>query len=152
MRVAFRATCSNAWRGTEPLAKISGDPTVPHGSATLEGGDVMPIGNSAVLIGISERNSRPAITQVARALFDKGAATRVVVAAMPKLRAAMHLDTIFTFADRDVVCVYPEIVYKMHGITLRPSSKKPGGVEVTLEKKSFIEVVADALNLKKLRV
>ena len=52
---------------------------------------------------MSERTSRQAITQFAAALFAKGGAERVIIAAMPKLRAAMHLDTVFTFADRDVV-------------------------------------------------
>ena len=46
-----------------------GDPTQDWGMATLEGGDVMPIGNATVLIGMSERTSRQAITQVAHALF-----------------------------------------------------------------------------------
>jgi len=63
----------------------------------------MPVGNGVVLIGMSERSSRQAITQVAASLFAAGAAERVIVAGMPKLRAAMHLDTVFTFADRDVV-------------------------------------------------
>src|SRR6185312_1190068 len=84
-----------------------GDPLKDHGMATFEGGDVMPIGKGNVLIGMSERTSRQAISQVAQALFDKGAAERVIVAAMPKLRAAMHLDTVFTFADRDCVLLYP---------------------------------------------
>ena len=59
----------------------------------------MPIGKGNVLIGMSERTSRQAITQLAAALFAKGAATRVIIAGMPKLRAAMHLDTVFTFCD-----------------------------------------------------
>jgi hypothetical protein len=62
------------------------------------------------LIGMSERTSRQAISQLAATLFKKGAAERVIVAAMPKIRAAMHLDTIFTFADRDCVLMYPDIV------------------------------------------
>ena len=61
---------------------------------------------ASVLIGMSERTSRQAITQVAAALFEHGAADRVIVAGMPKLRAAMHLDTVFTFADRDCVTAY----------------------------------------------
>lgn len=128
-----------------------GDPDENFGLATLEGGDVMPIGNKTVLIGMSERTSRQAITQLAAALFAKGAAERVLIAAMPKLRAAMHLDTVFTFCDRDVVSLYPDIVYRMNAISLRPGGK-PNGIEVTREKKPFIEVVAEALNLKKLRV
>ncbi|MDR3529758.1 MAG: arginine deiminase [Rhodopila sp.] len=128
-----------------------GDTDVNHGTATLEGGDVLVPGNGVVLIGMSERTSRQAITQVAASLFAKGAATRVIAAAMPKLRAAMHLDTVFTFADRDLVTVFPEIVDRIHPISLRPG-KGPTGIEVTLEKKHFLDVVAESLNLKKLRV
>src|SRR4029434_3465081 len=73
-----------------------GDPERDWGLATFEGGDIMPVGNRVVLMGMSERTSRQAITQVAVALFTHDAAERVVVAGMPKLRAAMHLDTVFT--------------------------------------------------------
>jgi arginine deiminase len=127
-----------------------GDPTQDHGLATIEGGDVMPIGRGNVLIGMSERTSRQAISQVAKALFDKGAATRVIVAAMPKLRAAMHLDTIFTFADRDCVLLYPDIVYNIQAYSYRPDGK--GGVELHKDKGSFVDTVRDALGLKKMRV
>ena len=128
-----------------------GDPTVNHGSATLEGGDVMPIGKGIVLIGMSERTSRQAITQLAVALFEKKGAERVIVAAMPKLRAAMHLDTVFTFCDRDLVSLYPEIMDQVVAFSLRPSDKAPG-YTITKESESFVEVVAAALGLKKLRV
>jgi arginine deiminase len=128
-----------------------GDPDVSSGSATVEGGDVLIIGRKTVLIGMSERTSRQGITQLAAALFAKGAAERVIIAAMPKLRAAMHLDTVFTFADRDVVCVFPDIVYKLTAISLRPG-KGPGGIEVTLEKRPFLDVIAEAVGVKKLRV
>jgi arginine deiminase len=126
-----------------------GDPEQDHGQATLEGGDVMPIGNGAVLIGMSERTSRQAITQVAARLFEAEAATRVVVAGMPRLRAAMHLDTVFTFADRDVAIYYPDIVDGIRTVSLRPADD--GGIEVTPESQPFIEVVADALGLDRLR-
>jgi arginine deiminase len=129
-----------------------GDPEQDWGQATFEGGDIMPIGNATVLMGMSERTSRQAITQVAAALFAQGAAERVVVAGMPKLRAAMHLDTVFTFADRDVVTLYPTIMDAVHTFSLRPSDKEPG-LEVTDEgSRSFVDVVADALGLKELRV
>ena len=98
-----------------------GDPERHWGRATIEGGDVMPVGNGTVLVGMSERTSRQGITQLAAALFAQGAAERVVVAGMPRLRAAMHLDTVFTFADRDVVTLYPKIVDGIHAFTLRPA-------------------------------
>src|SRR3954464_5020808 len=102
-----------------------GDPEIDWGLATFEGGDVMPIGNGTVVVGMSERTSRQAITQVAHALFTAGAAERVVVAGMPKLRAAMHLDTVFTFADRDVATAYLPIVDGLHTFSLRPGDREP---------------------------
>jgi arginine deiminase len=130
-----------------------GDPTVHHGTATLEGGDVMPIGNKTVLIGMSERTSHQAITQLAAALFanKNSGIERVMIAAMPKLRAAMHLDTVFTFCDRDVVTLYPAIVNQIKTFSLRPSDG-PTGMKLKRDKGSFVEAVAAALNLKKLRV
>jgi arginine deiminase len=127
-----------------------GDPEQDWGLATFEGGDVMPMGNGAVLVGMSERTSRQAITQVADALFRAGSAERVVVAGMPKLRAAMHLDTVFTFADRDVATAYLPIVDGIETFSLRP--RDDGGVDVTTESVPFVDVVADALGLAELRI
>jgi arginine deiminase len=128
-----------------------GDPEESFGISTFEGGDVLIPGNGVVLIGMSERTSRQAITQVASALFKQSAAEKVIVAGMPKLRAAMHLDTVFTFADRDVVTIYPDIVDSIAPFTLVPSDIEPG-VEVIEETKPFTEVVAAALGLGSLRI
>ncbi len=128
-----------------------GDPEESFGLSTFEGGDVLIPGNGVVLIGMSERTSRQAITQVASTLFKQSAAEKVIVAGMPKLRAAMHLDTVFTFADRDVVTIYPDIVDSIAPFTLVPSDVEPG-VEVIEETKPFTEVVAAALGLGSLRI
>lgn len=129
-----------------------GDPEKDWGQATFEGGDIMPVGNGVVLMGMSERTSRQAITQVAAALFEQGAAEHVIVAGMPKLRSAMHLDTVFTFADRDIVTLYPRIMDGVRAFSLRPSDLAPG-IEITDEGGTpFTEVVARALGLPRLRV
>lgn len=128
-----------------------GDPEVSWGQATLEGGDVMPIGNGVVLIGMSERTSRQAITQVAASMFKSKAADRIIVAGMPKLRAAMHLDTVFTFADRDVVTSYPDIVDTIHPFSIYPADDD-GKVHVVEEKDPFLKVVASSLGLQKFHV
>ena len=70
----------------------------------------MPIGNGAVLIGMSERTQGRMIEQVAKALFAKGAADRVIACVMTKDRAHMHLDTVFTLLDRDKATAYPKVV------------------------------------------
>lgn len=129
-----------------------GDPERAWGQATLEGGDVMPVGNGVVLIGMSERSSRQAITQLAAELFAQGAADQVIVAGMPRLRSAMHLDTVFTFVDRDVVTLFPKIMDAVHTFSLRPSDAAPGVEVVDQDSRAFTEVVAEALGLPALRV
>ncbi|MGN5592613.1 arginine deiminase [Stutzerimonas nitrititolerans] len=128
-----------------------GDPDLDHGLATLEGGDVMPIGNGVVLIGMGERSSRQAIGQLAQSLFQQGAAERVIVAGLPVGRSSMHLDTVFSFCDRDLVTIYPEAVQAITSFSLRPDDGKPGGIDLRREEKGFIEVVAEALGIQKLR-
>ncbi|WP_104054974.1 MULTISPECIES: arginine deiminase [unclassified Arthrobacter] len=129
-----------------------GDAEKDWSQAYLEGGDVMPVGNGTVLLGMGERTSRQAITQLAQALFKDEAAERIVVAGMPKLRAAMHLDTVFTFADRDLATIHPAIVDGIHPFTIHPSDK-PLGLEVRDERdRRFVDVVAEAMGYKQLRL
>ena len=71
---------------------------------------------------------------------------------MPKLRSAMHLDTVFTFADRDVVTLYPTIMDAVRTFTLRPSDKDPGIEVVDEVGRPFVDVVAESLGLPELRV
>ena len=120
------------------------------GQATLEGGDVEIIGNGAVAIGMSERTQGRMIEQIARALFAKGAATRVIAAVMTKDRAHMHLDTVFTMLDRDKVTAFPKVVEGIRSISIRPGEKE-GTLDVR-EDKDFLSAVADALGVPKLTV
>jgi arginine deiminase len=119
--------------------------------ATLEGGDVMPIGNRVVVVASSERTSRLAIEGLARALFASGLAERVIVVPIPRRRAYMHLDSIMTFADVDCVTAFPDVVDGIMALSLRPSDRDDG-LEMTPERESFAEVVAGALGVKRLRV
>jgi arginine deiminase len=120
------------------------------GRASMEGGDVQPIGHGTVAIGMSERTQGRMIEMVARSLFEKGAAERVLVAIMTKDRAHMHLDTVFTLLDRDKATAFPKVVNNIRAVSLRPGAK-PGDFHVT-EEKDFVSAVADALKIKKLTV
>ena len=120
------------------------------GRASMEGGDVQPIGYGTVAIGMSERTQGRMIELVAKKLFESGGAERVIAAVMTKDRAHMHLDTVFTLLDRDIATAFPRVVNNIHAISLRPG-KKPGDFHVT-EEKSFVDAVADALHVKKLNI
>ncbi len=128
-----------------------GDPDAGHGAASLEGGDVMPIGSGVVLVGMGERTSPQAVSQLARKLFARGSATQVLAAQLPKSRGAMHLDTVFTFCDVDLVTVFPDVVDEIRVHSLRPGTRDDG-IDVRTEEKPFLEVVAAAMGLPRLRV
>ncbi|PBB65733.1 arginine deiminase [Mesorhizobium sp. WSM4312] len=137
-----------------PRFRDSGVPFVSPDLGTgtsLEGGDVMPIGGGAVLVGMGERTTPQAVGDLARSLFASGEATRVIAALMPRDRSFMHLDTVFTFCDRDLVTLYPPVVDRMRTFSLRPGDGETA-VEVTDEAKPFTTVVAEALGLKSLRI
>src|SRR4026207_1639067 len=90
------------------------------------------------------------IAQIAKALFAKGAADRVIAAVMTKDRAHMHLDTVFTLLDRDKATAYPKVVGNIRAISLRPGDSE-GGFPVT-EEPAALSAVADALGVPKLHV
>lgn len=120
------------------------------GHSSLEGGDVMPIGNGTVLVGCSERTTPIMVEQLAQSLFAQESAERVIACQMTKDRAHMHLDTVFTFLDRDAVTTYPAVVDRITAFSLRPGSAE-GTVDVTREP-DFVGAVTDALGVGKLRV
>jgi arginine deiminase len=124
--------------------------TVDFGLSSLEGGDVMPIGNGSVLIGMSERTQGRMIEQIAKMLFASGAADRVVACVMSKDRAHMHLDTVFTLLDRDKATAYPGVIGDILAVTIRPG-RSEGDFHVTVET-DFLGAVADALGVAKLTV
>jgi arginine deiminase len=120
------------------------------GGATLEGGDVMPVGNGVLLVGQGERSNARAVSILAQNLFAAGAARLVIGALMPRERAAMHLDTVFTFCNRDLVTIYEPVVSQIMPILYRPDGH--GGVRAELSERTFLEEVQDALGLEHLTV
>ena len=128
-----------------------GDSDEDFESASLEGGDVMPIGKGVVLIGMGERTNHQAVGQLAHNLFKNGAAERIVACVMPKSRAAMHLDTVFSFCDRDACTMFREVVDQVACYSIYPKGNS-GEFEVRPDEKPLLEVARDAVGLKSLRV
>ena len=60
----------------------------------------------------------------------------------------MHLDTVFTFCDRDLVTVYEPVVDQIQPISYYPSDR---GVDVVIEERGWLDVVREALGLSALR-
>jgi arginine deiminase len=128
-----------------------GDPTKNHGLATLEGGDIMPVGNGTVLVGMGERSSPQAVGQLANALFEKGTAERVIACQIPKSRTAMHLDTIFTFCGGNVVTAFKEVADEVICYDLRAGEGKTH-LSFRQDSRPLFDVVAEVLGYKSLVV
>jgi arginine deiminase len=119
------------------------------GGASIEGGDIMPVADGVVLIGQGERTTARAVSILAQNLFAADAARLVIGALMPRERAAMHLDTVFTFCDRDLVTVYEPVVDQILPVLYRPDGN--GGVSAEISERSFLDEVEDALGLEELK-
>ena len=119
------------------------------GAASIEGGDIMPVGDGVVLVGQGERSNARAVSILAKNLFEADAARLVIGAQMPRERAAMHLDTVFTFCDRNVATLYEPVVSQILPILYKPGGD---GVVAELSERSFTDEVRGALGLTDLKL
>ena len=121
------------------------------GRCHVEGGDVQPIGNGTVMIGMGERTTPQAVLWIARSLFRADAAKQVLAVHLPKSRSYMHLDTVITMCDRDLVTLFPPVINGARTWSIRPGAS-PDDL-VTEEQHGWLpEHMAKALGVTKMRV
>ena len=82
----------------------------PDSEVTIEGGDLLVIREDLVVIGYGERTSVAGIDKLMRAIASQGPVTDFIVVEIPKTRATIHLDMIFTMVDRDKCVVFPPLI------------------------------------------
>ena len=99
-----------------------------EGAANVEGGDVLVVGDGAVLVGLSERTTPQGVEHLAMRLFAAGSADRVLALQMPSARELMHLDTALTMVDADSFLLYGGLG-DLPSYVLTPDGA--GGVTVT---------------------
>jgi arginine deiminase len=96
--------------------------------ATVEGGDLLVVGATGIAVGMSERTSPQGVEALALRLFAAGVVQRVLAVDLPKVRAAMHLDTIVTQVDVDAFITYPSMTASLRTFQLTPDGR--GGLAV----------------------
>ncbi|MFU8878734.1 MAG: arginine deiminase family protein, partial [Wenzhouxiangellaceae bacterium] len=82
----------------------------PTTEITIEGGDLLVVRRDLIVIGYSERTSAAGIDKLMRAIASQGPVTDFIVVEIPKTRATIHLDMIFTMVDRDCSVVFPPLI------------------------------------------
>jgi arginine deiminase len=121
------------------------------GRAHVEGGDVQPIGNGSVMIGMGERTTPQAVQWIARSLFRAGSARQVLAVHLPKSRRYMHLDTVITMCDRDLVTLFPPVVTGARTWAIRPGESADELV-IEQQKGPLPQHMARALGVPQMRV
>lgn len=76
---------------------------------SIEGGDVLVLSKDIVAVGLSERTTVSGLEHFARNLLQGSTFKKVLAFDIPKSRAFMHLDTVFTMVDYDKFTIHPEI-------------------------------------------
>ena len=92
---------------------MAGEPERPmsRNLPTLEGGDLLLPNRELLLAGVTERTNRAGIQQLAKALKAAGSEVKtIILVEMPKQRSFMHLDTVFTFINRNECLIYPPVI------------------------------------------
>jgi arginine deiminase len=126
-----------------------GNDDVDHQPATVEGGDVLVVGNKTIMIGMGERSSPQGIGMLVHGYFSdpENLVEKVIVVELPKSHAFMHLDTAMTMIDKDKFCVYPYFPEQLRTYTLTKASD--GGDYTIKENKELFGALAEALDLEK---
>ncbi len=80
---------------------------------TIEGGDLLVLREDLIMIGYSERTTARGIDALMNSIAEKGGVENFIVVEIPKSRATIHLDMIFTMVDRDSCVVFPPLITGM---------------------------------------
>lgn len=118
----------------------------------LEGGDELVLNNHVLAVGISQRTSATAITDLAHNLFDHSSYDTILAIKIPHNHAMMHLDTVFTMINYNQFTVHPFILDKAGKIdiyVLQPDDHN--GVKIT-EKNDLVQVLKENLHLSELNL
>lgn len=114
---------------------------------SIEGGDELILSDKVIAIGVSQRTQASAIDTIAKRIFADGQTFETILAFdIPKTRAFMHLDTVFTMVDYDKFTIHPAIEGPLNVFTI---NKAGDNGEYTIEKETMVleEVLAKHLEI-----
>lgn len=112
----------------------------------IEGGDILVLSEKVLAIGVSDRTDATAIERVAHKLFDSEERFETVLAFdIPKTRAYMHLDTVFTMVDYDQFTIYPGIEAPLDVYSI--TRGKNGTLNIRYEHEDLSTILKEHLEL-----
>lgn len=118
----------------------------------IEGGDVLILNENIICVGISERTDADAIERLARNIFSDGQPFKTILAFdIPKIRAFMHLDTVFTMVDHNIFTIHPEIEGPLTVYSLTRSEIK-GQFVIHKERESLENILKKYLEVDEIKL
>lgn len=132
--------------------RFAGTPRI-HGAhfEHVEGGDVLLLSPGVVAVGVGERTTPAGVERIARQVFDQDLAHTVLAVPIAQERATMHLDTICTMVDVDLMVVYENVADSLVAYAVTPHGVDDEG-SLLLEvagARPFLEAAADAMGVDK---
>ncbi len=124
-----------------------------HHYEHVEGGDVLLLGAGVIAVGVGERTTPAGVERLARQVFDDDLAHTVLAVPIAQERATMHLDTICTMVDADLMVVYENVADSLVAHTVKPDGEDDRGNLVLRVSgaRPFLEAAADALGIDQMR-
>ncbi|HAS92009.1 MAG TPA: arginine deiminase [Sedimentibacter sp.] len=117
---------------------------------SLEGGDILVLNKETIAVGISQRTNPNAIEKFANIILTEESSFKKVLAIdIPKTRAFMHLDTVFTMVDYDKFTIHPNI---KSDIVVYVLKKIDGKMDITEERATLEQVLEKELNIDKIKL
>lgn len=114
----------------------------------IEGGDILVLSPKVLAVGYSERTSAKGIEVWAKHVLSAPETSfkKVIVLPIPKIRAFMHLDTVFTMVDYDKFTIHPSATGSLAIYELTMNSKKTD-LSISSTNETLHTVLARVLNL-----
>ncbi|MBN2696198.1 MAG: arginine deiminase [Bacilli bacterium] len=100
--------------------------------STIEGGDILVLNQNTLAVGVSQRTHPAAIEKLAKNIFYNNPTNfnTIIAFDIPKSRAFMHLDTVFTQVDVDKFLVHHDIKKEVKAYELTRNLKQEGKLTV----------------------
>ncbi|WP_077368012.1 arginine deiminase [Anaerosalibacter sp. Marseille-P3206] len=121
-------------------------------SYSVEGGDELVLSSEVMAIGISQRTDAAAVERIAKRLLWSDSGFKTVLAFdIPKKRAFMHLDTVFTMIDRDKFTIHPEIEGPLTVFSITKGDSE-GEIKIEKEEQVLEEILKKYLKQDKVEL
>ncbi len=130
--------------------RFTGTPLLYAGSgeAMFEGGDVLLLAEGVVAVGVGQRTTPAGVEAFALRAFAAGVASTVLAVPIAQERATMHLDTVCTMVDADLVVMFPAVADSLLAYPVTPD-----GDRLRVEGPApFLTAAAQAMAIDRLRV